>query len=109
MAINKKSFLGTIKKGVHKGISGAGSYIAQQSGMMTKAKKGGIMADIKAVNMFMGKIPSGIPDKVRANAKTALQKLVKAGNYKGARDYIKGITEHSLKPMVKKTYKTIKK
>ena len=88
MAINKTSFINRIKKGVSKTVDVTGGYLAAQfTSAHTSALKGQV-ADIKAVNMFMKKIPTSIPPAVRTRAKVDIEKLVQQGNYVAARKYI---------------------
>ena len=82
MAIDKKSFTNAIKKG----IDAVGGYLSYNSTSESKLK--GDVADIKAVNMFMNKIPQNVPAAVKQQAKSDISSYVKAGNYKKARDYI---------------------
>lgn len=82
MPINKKLFTKAIKKGV----SAAGGYLAYSSTSRSKMK--GDVADIKATAMFMKKIPTGLPEAVRKQARESIRLYVKAGNYVGARKYI---------------------
>lgn len=82
--------IGTSRRAIKKGVGVAGSYISYSK--RSKSRLKGQVADIKAVDMYMKKIPRGISQKVRNKAKADISRYVKVGNYVRAREYIKKLS-----------------
>jgi len=101
MAINKKSFLDSIKKGVG---AVADSITEPYSEMLSarsrfESSQRARAADLKGTNLYTSKIPKGIPKSVASKAKKDIAAFVKAGNYAGVRKYITGLKPSKIKKL----------
>lgn len=85
MKINFKNFIKTIKKGA--------KVVGDVSGkkMRETASLKGRVSDLKALNMYIDKIPTSLPKRVQQNAIKDLKGFIKKGNHRRAKDYISNL------------------
>jgi len=86
MANKKNGWMKKLIKG-YKDVTGG--FLS--AGNVRDSQARGELAGLKGAAIYKAKVPKGLPEKVRNDAFTAIEKMAKEGNYSGIRKYLKGL------------------